>query len=1211
MKKKHSLSILVVFISFFVPINATNYYVATNEPNASDGNNGTSLSTPFKTIQKAATVSVAGDVVYIRAGMYREIVRPTNSGTANARIVYQSYNGEVVTITGTDVLTGWTLHQDNIYKTTMPADFLTNSHNQSDQLFVDGQMMPLARWPNNTNLNPSYPSKATFTTFVSKVPETNGTYTSKFTDSNLPQTVDLVGAEIYIQPNFEAWSWVFTGKVTDVSGTQVTLNTVNGSGKDGGTNYDPKSRYFLFNKLSLLDTPGEWYHDMATNTLYLWCPGNADPSTVKVEAKKREFAFDLSDRSYITLKDLKIVASTITTDAQAGGDNKSTSPNANPYYPWRGRTFTAAATGIKLDGIDATYISHYTDLSGHFFLQWGLSSGIVISGTNHEVRNCRVQYSAGNGFAVNGKGHKIINNVITDINYMANDAAGINTAQPGYVYDVEMAYNTIQRTGRSGITPRSLVNSTVNQFIARIHHNEMSEYMIQDWDGGAVYSATGNHGFIRVDHNTCHNSSNGFLNSGVYFDWSANVIVDHNVIWNNDWPLHFQAYGDNTKNNTLCYNNTTLARNAGNKSFGPFNIENSIGSNQGTLIQNNILVFADGLNTSAPATYSPIDATGFTSATKITNFLHAAGSPGFVDLANADLQLKNSSPCIDAGTLVTETKMDAWTIPAFNDRINGKTDIGAYEFGNEKFATGANLSPDNEAPTTPVDLTSEKVVSDKLFLKWKPSNDNVGITAYYIYKNGVLVGYTENLFFQVTGLSASTAYQFGVKAVDYRGNLSQAAALSVSTSTIDTTPPSAPFNLRVEDVSLTGFKAVWTASTDNNFVEKYDVKINGSSKGIVMHPDSTLTINALAANTLYQLSVTAFDGTGNATISDTVDVKTGNGALISYESFKYEAGTLNPDADGTTNGYGFPASNFEITGVGLRGNWGLKSQTLPGSLMYSDAQQKTLLTNANSLAIENGLLSRSIYVYTGLTADPFGGLRTPTTDFGVNGTEIWTSVLMNISDIGNDFRFVFRSVSGKNQFSVGLKNQQWCIIDSTLNQIGGVVATANKTALLLVKVTFGTIGIASRDDKVELWVNPSLTGNLPVADAVYPNMVGNFSRFGTNNLLLATDPSICTIDELRIGLQKEDVTPLGIPSALPINENPSIYVYPTLAKDQIHVVGMSGYNLRLLNVEGKVLKTMKIQSSNSVIDVSSFSKGIYFLHASGTTGQRFFKVMVQ
>src|SRR2546425_12223406 len=72
---------------------ARDYYVSTT---GSDADAGT-IDQPFLTIQKAASVMVAGDRTYIREGVYRETVRPANSGDQGAPITFQSYSGESVT----------------------------------------------------------------------------------------------------------------------------------------------------------------------------------------------------------------------------------------------------------------------------------------------------------------------------------------------------------------------------------------------------------------------------------------------------------------------------------------------------------------------------------------------------------------------------------------------------------------------------------------------------------------------------------------------------------------------------------------------------------------------------------------------------------------------------------------------------------------------------------------------------------------------------------------------------------------------------------------------------------------------------------------------------------------------------------------------------------------------------------------------------------
>ena len=79
------------------------YYVATN---GSDGNNGTSTSTPWATWQKAFSTAVAGDIVYIRGGTYQPtstygygnyngVYITSKNGTLGSPITIENYPGEV------------------------------------------------------------------------------------------------------------------------------------------------------------------------------------------------------------------------------------------------------------------------------------------------------------------------------------------------------------------------------------------------------------------------------------------------------------------------------------------------------------------------------------------------------------------------------------------------------------------------------------------------------------------------------------------------------------------------------------------------------------------------------------------------------------------------------------------------------------------------------------------------------------------------------------------------------------------------------------------------------------------------------------------------------------------------------------------------------------------------------------------------------------
>src|SRR5438477_509188 len=77
------------------------FYVSTT---GSDSNPGT-LSSPWRTIQRAANSVQAGDIVYVRGGVFNESVNISVSGSAIAGpITFQSYPGEQGIIDGTGLV---------------------------------------------------------------------------------------------------------------------------------------------------------------------------------------------------------------------------------------------------------------------------------------------------------------------------------------------------------------------------------------------------------------------------------------------------------------------------------------------------------------------------------------------------------------------------------------------------------------------------------------------------------------------------------------------------------------------------------------------------------------------------------------------------------------------------------------------------------------------------------------------------------------------------------------------------------------------------------------------------------------------------------------------------------------------------------------------------------------------------------------------------
>jgi PQQ-dependent dehydrogenase (s-GDH family) len=100
---------------------------------------------------------------------------------------------------------------------------------------------------------------------------------------------------------------------------------------------------------------------------------------------------------------------------------------------------------------------------------------------------------------------------------------------------------------------------------------------------------------------------------------------------------------------------------------------------------------------------------------------------------------------------------------------------------------GANLSTDlvfdTEPPSAPAGIAADFITTSSFVLKWNTSTDNVGVTGYDIYRNGVKINSSTLTYtsYSVTGLAANTMYNMTVRAKDAAGNESSSAVFPVTT----------------------------------------------------------------------------------------------------------------------------------------------------------------------------------------------------------------------------------------------------------------------------------------------------------------------------------------------------------------------------------------------------------------------------------------------
>lgn len=494
--------------------NAATYYVATGGADTHPG----SMAEPFKTVQRAANLAQPGDTILIRAGTYRETVVPARSGSVTAPITFAPFENETVVISGADLVAprSWSLAG----KATFQAS-VTCSLGEGNQIFVDGQMMNEARFP-NTSLDVSRPVKLVAEGGSSTGRRSNAVGT--ITNAALVQPDGYwVGATLNI----------VLGKIWCAETVRIIASGpgwVKFKYKEG-EDYQPSAGnpFFLTGKSSLLDSPGEWFYDPAQRKLLLQIPSGDSPAQHAVEIKARRYALDLRGKSNVVVRGLKLFAATIVTDERSAHN--------------------------LLDGLTIRYLSHFSELERW---QTGLSdSGIILAGQSNVLQNSVIAFSAGNGIALVGSGNIVSNSVIHDVDYSGGVGAGINTG--GGCRGAVIVHNTIYDVGHRMIDIGHLKNGL-------IAYNDLSHGGLQVTDFGGVYAASTDGENTRICYNQIHDTdaaSNGLErpnnSKGVYIDnGSSNYVIDHNVTWNVDRAvvLNSREGTAETNRNNLILNNT-------------------------------------------------------------------------------------------------------------------------------------------------------------------------------------------------------------------------------------------------------------------------------------------------------------------------------------------------------------------------------------------------------------------------------------------------------------------------------------------------------------------------------------------------------------------------------------------------------------------------------------------------------------------------------
>ncbi len=187
-----------------------------------------------------------------------------------------------------------------------------------------------------------------------------------------------------------------------------------------------------------------------------------------------------------------------------------------------------------------------------------------------------------------------------------------------------------------------------------------------------------------------------------------------------------------------------------------------------------------------------------------------------------------------------------------------------------------NFVPDSTAPTAPGGLAVSQLTVGQDKLTWTSATDNVGVTAYDIYRNGTYLATVGPQVTSYTDSTVSTGLRntYQVAARDLAGNATSATVITGGKK--DTTSPTAPAKLSASAAGYSQASLSWNASSGKSAgVSYYTILRNGKAVARVPGTTTSYGDTGLTPGAGYTYQITATDSVGNTSAtSNTATVTT-------------------------------------------------------------------------------------------------------------------------------------------------------------------------------------------------------------------------------------------------------------------------------------------------------------------------------------------------
>lgn len=413
------LPLLLALASTLIsPAIAADWYVAPNGNDAWTGRlptpNADHTDGPFATIAKARDTirPIPGErTVHLRGGLYELpkglVFTAEDSGRDYARVVWQAFENEKPILIGGRAIKDWKPWRDGILQADLAAQGLKGAAFR--QLFFAGQRQILARYPNYDPKNPygggwAFADGEMWPMYADKDGEDKRTLKVKNFDWRKWARPEEV--EVFVFPRYNWWNDILPVKAADDASYTITTT------RDGSYAMRANDRFYFQGAIEELDSPGEWYLDRKSATLYFQPPQPIDAATVYAPTTRDILTFDGTD--FLTLRGLTFeCAEGSAIVFKKGSHNRVLGCTVRNVGDFRG-------TGIAVsDGTDNGIVGCDISFTGSNGVSLNGGDRTTLTGTGHFVDNCYIHhvgvfYKQGVGVALGGVGQRVSHCLIHD-----------------------------------------------------------------------------------------------------------------------------------------------------------------------------------------------------------------------------------------------------------------------------------------------------------------------------------------------------------------------------------------------------------------------------------------------------------------------------------------------------------------------------------------------------------------------------------------------------------------------------------------------------------------------------------------------------------------------------------------------------------------------------------------------------------------------------